>query len=307
MSGAVIVSDRGSGTTTFLGLLYAALVRWGSQSEEAFRVHADHATIRALKDVYASLMDGRFPSGGVEYRRSDLSFILGYASQARGWISVPRRATELALHVSSLEALSELQGQGFVWDQGLRERLASQVAVVLVDASRIPVDPASLADRSFHPWRKFDAMVGSALALLETYQRTDRLHRRARIHPIFVLTKLDLLPPELRRGTLGGIVPSPLATAARATWGEDLLASRLPQTWAVLTGAGHGVRFERPLWFTSWVGVETGPGGEPRVRRHQTAAVGGWEPDYPYPEFESLLAQLHKLSLRVGDPVPVPA
>ncbi len=307
MSQAIIISDRGSGVTTFLGLLYAALVRWGSRAEEGFGVHASPRSIRALKDVYACLMEGHFPSEAVKYRRTDLSFVLGYSSLGRGWLSAPHRPSELALHVTSLESIAELQGQGFVWDQGLRERLASQVVVLLVDASRIPVDPAALTERSFHPWRKFDAMAGSALALLETYQRTDRLRRRARIHPIVVLTKLDLLPRELRVGTLGGIVPSPIATAARAAWGEDLLASRLPQTWGVLTEGGHGVRFERPLWFTSWVGVESGSEGERRVRRRQTAAVGGWEPEYPYNEFESLLAHLQKLSDRVGDPVASPA
>ncbi|MDE1821511.1 MAG: hypothetical protein KGJ23_12850 [Euryarchaeota archaeon] len=303
MAPAVILSDRASGTTTFLGLLYAALVRWGSQSPEGFRVHASHASIRALKDIYASLMDGHFPPDGVELRREDLSFVLGYASSGHGWLSSSGRASELQLHVASLDTMGELRGRSFVWDQGLREKLASQVAVVLVDAGRLPVETDSLSDKAYHPWRKFDALVASSLALLETYQRTDRLHRRARLHPIFVLTKFDTLPSELRHGTLGGLVPSPLATAARATWGEDLLAGRLPQTWAVLQEGGHGVQFERPLWFTSWVGTERGPHGELRVRRHQTASVGGWEPDYPYVEFESLLSHLHKLASRVGDPL----
>lgn len=303
MPPAILLGDRGCGTTTFLGLLYAALVRWGARSEDGFRVHASHGSIRALKDVYGSLMDGRFPQESVEYRRSDLSFVLGYGPAGSGWFLGNHRATELSLHVASLETFSDLQGHGFVSDTLLREELSSQVVLLLVDASRIPLDVEELPGGISHPWRRFDTMAASSLALLESFQRTERVRRRARLHPIFILTKMDRLSERLRSGTLGGLIPSPAARAARTLWGEDLLAKRLPRTWGVLEGGGHGVRFETPLWFASWVGVENGPQGEGRVRRRQTAAVGGWEPDYPHPEFEALLTELRRLADRVGDPL----
>jgi len=48
MNSALIVGDQGSGLTTFVGLLYTAQVRLGTEAADKFRFHADRDTIQQL-------------------------------------------------------------------------------------------------------------------------------------------------------------------------------------------------------------------------------------------------------------------
>lgn len=296
MSPAVVLSDRGSGTTTFLGLLYAALVRWGSSGHDGFRVHASHDSIRAIKDVYGSLMDGHFPSHGLEYGRDDLSFVLGYDRVHKVLHGHRPSGRSLSVHVASVEELSELRGRAVVMDDWLRVRLSSQVALVVLDATRLPVDPKSLLSLPHHAFRRYDAAVASCLSLLETYLRADRARQRALLQPIFVLTKADLISPELR-AQLGGPPPPLSAGPARRTrWVEEAISERMPQTHGLLAGDGSGIRFAAPMLFVSSVLTEPSPSGEVRIHRRLRLPEGGYEPDYPYEEFAALIAHLQRFA-----------
>ncbi|HYB79157.1 MAG TPA: hypothetical protein VEG66_05300, partial [Thermoplasmata archaeon] len=61
MGSALVVGDRGSGLTTFVGLLYAAQLRLGTEERDEFRFSADRETIRQLEGIYGELVAGRFP------------------------------------------------------------------------------------------------------------------------------------------------------------------------------------------------------------------------------------------------------
>lgn len=295
MGSVIVLGDRAAGTTTFLGLLYAALVRFGVEEKVGFRVHASHATLRAIKDVYASLVDGRFPPPELEYGSGDLSFLLGFPGRSRGFSPLSHGTVEqLSVHVADLEEVAELKGRAVVFDDWLRARLASQAILLLVDASQLPEDPRPEEATGRHPLQRLDAAAASALALVQSYQRTMDPRRRARVHPFFVLTKSDLLSPSLRSSPW----PPPRGPATER-WAAGLLEPRLPRTWAVLRGSGPGIRFDPPRFFVSWVATEPGASGETRVRRRLRAREGGWEPEYPAGEFLALLTSLHELADRV--------
>lgn len=301
MTNALVLADRGSGTTTFLGLLYCALVYAGSASGDELRVHAPHGTLRALRGVYAEMMGGDFPSEANELPREELSFLLDFASRAPHWRAPGHRPTEVKIEIASLEAFADLRSHSYVSDSLVRARVASQIALVLVDAGRLPPEPDTMEEGSGTMWSRFDSMVARAFEVLGAYHRLDRPRRRLRLQPVFILTKFDRLPAALRRLTLNGLVPSPTATAARGTWLEEVLAPRLPRAWSSLRQEDRDSGFNGPVWFASWVGLDERDPGAPRIRRRSGPQAGSWEVDYPRTEFEALLALLHKLSSPIGD------
>src|SRR5206468_4070816 len=61
-----LLGDRASGKTTFLGLLYAAQVRYGTGVQEDFRFHAPMASLGMMSAVYEGMKDGRFPSATLQ-------------------------------------------------------------------------------------------------------------------------------------------------------------------------------------------------------------------------------------------------
>lgn len=296
MVSAIVLGDRGAGTTTFLGLLYASLVRWGVQEGQGFRVHASHATLRAIKEVYASLLSGEFPPRQAELKRPELSFVLEYPPQGVRRMLPAREPRGLTLHVADVQELAELHGRSVVMDDGLRGALESRIAIVLVDASRLPEDDAAGALPGHHPFRRFDSAVASTLALLQAYRSLDPHRRRTHLHPLFVLTKLDAMTSALTLRPEGSLPPPSASLGRRRAWGESLLASRIPQTWGVLTGQARGVRFDGPWFFGSGLQLDPGPSGSARIRRRPTAAIGGWEPAYPREEYDAMLALLEELT-----------
>src|SRR5437667_9819521 len=73
-----LLGDRASGKTTFLGLLYAAQVRYGTGVQDEFRFHAPMASLGMMSAVYEGMKDGRFPSATLKEEITELSFICGY-------------------------------------------------------------------------------------------------------------------------------------------------------------------------------------------------------------------------------------
>src|SRR2546426_1445892 len=86
MPRVVIVGDRNSGKTTFLGLLYAAQVKCDSDKADGFRFHAAFESLDEISGVFQRLMSGSFPDAATKevvrelavrfaHRRSDLGVL----------------------------------------------------------------------------------------------------------------------------------------------------------------------------------------------------------------------------------------
>ena len=61
MTSALVVGEPGCGRTTFVGLLYTAVVRLGNEEADWFRFHAERESIRRLESIYGALGAGLFP------------------------------------------------------------------------------------------------------------------------------------------------------------------------------------------------------------------------------------------------------
>src|SRR5881628_677556 len=72
----VIVGDRNSGKTTFLGLLYAAQVKFGSEKADDFRFHASFESLDEVSGVFQRLMSGAFPDSATKEGIREVTFRL---------------------------------------------------------------------------------------------------------------------------------------------------------------------------------------------------------------------------------------
>ena len=308
MSSALVVGDRGSGLTTFVGLLYTAQVRLGTEEADEFRFHADRETIRQLEAIYGELGAGRFPERDVNWEEHPLSFILGFRTgMLRG---LPGRgATEeggfgtVRVQVGgiSTQDLSELREHDAILEDSTRRLLRSQVIIPLVDASRLfpgPDGPRSPA------LARYDRMLAATLDLVGRFVAADRRRKARTLHPLFVLTKLDQCPPATL--TELGAPPGPVTDwpeLARREFGGRILERYLPETLLFLAPSGRGAHLaiEPPQWYFSHLQLSEDR-GVPRIVRRSRAPIGGWEPEYPFEEYRALIERLVWLAHRHPHP-----
>src|SRR2546426_553685 len=95
MPRVVIVGNRNSGKTTFLGLLYAAQVKFGSEKADDFRFHASVESLDELSGVFQRLMSRGFPDSATKEGIREVTFRLS-PPRARLGILGRRQANSVA-------------------------------------------------------------------------------------------------------------------------------------------------------------------------------------------------------------------
>ncbi len=307
MSSALILGDRGSGLTTFVGLLYTAQVRLGSDRADGFRFSADRESIRRLQDIYVALGDGRFPENDIDWVEQPLSFVFGFRRSRFAWLGRGRNGPDggfdtVRIQVGGLpvDEVAELRNHDAVLDGLTRRLLRSPIVILLVDARGLTPDPAGIGEL---PMRRYDLVLAQTLDLLRKFHAAERGRRRTRMCPVFVVTKFDQLIP----GPLDGLEvprgpPERWTPDARKAVGDRLLVRHLPETGRVLLAhpSGGGL-VSAPKWFFSGVETEEAVSGEPRIVRRLRSPAGGWEPSYPLEEYRGLLNLLGRLAHRLPD------
>ena len=302
MTSAVIVGARGSGLTTFIGLLYTAQVRFGTEEGDAFRFHVERETLRQLNEVYGELGAGRFPTHDVDWEEHSLSFVLSFRpSWARRWRRPGRHgesgAGNARVRVGGIttEELAELREHDAVVGESTRLLFHSPVVLPLVDASRLRFEDSGSGG--------YDGQLAATLEFLGRYLSTEPERRAREMHPLFVLTKFDVCSGAMRDQL--GAPPGPAAAwpeAARRAVGQRILERGLPRTGALLAASARAgpVRIAPPQWYFSSLRLEEG-GEVPRIARRSRAPVGGWEPEYPYEEYRALIERLGWLASHLPD------
>jgi hypothetical protein len=305
VSSLLVLGDRGSGLTTFVGLLYTVQVRLGTEESDEFRFHADRETIRQLESIYGELGAGRFPYRDLDWEEHPMSFVLGFRhgtflGRARGSAHTSGAFDTVRVEVGgiSTEDLSDLGRHDAVLGESTRRLLRSQAVLVLVDGSRLAPTPAGPAA---DPMARYDRVLAASLDLLGRFLAAQR-ERRARVmHPYFVVTKFDLCPPEtLDRLAAPAGAPEDWPEDARADFGTRLLHNYLFQTelWLEANRRGTGWKVAAPTWFFSRLRTEES-NGQLRIARRTIEPNGGWEPDYPFAEYRAMVQRLGALAHRL--------
>lgn len=300
-----IVGDRDSGKTTFLGLLYTAQVKSGSDKTDDFRFHTSFESLDEIALVFQGLMSGSFPDSATKEGIHEIVFHLGYRRPGLGIRSLlrsrewaPGALTTLRftmLRTSDEEISRSLQGSTVI-DGKLRDILDGDAVAILVDSTKLAVKGELPEPR---PMSRFDGAVESLLTIIQGVREPGS---RRLPHPIFIFSKFDRVRPEVLRAAKVGAAPPPIGRMGpRAAYAEALLYHNLPRTFAKVRAGKRGEpRFAKPVYFFSWVRTEETAPGQPeriRLRRSETA---GWGPDYSSHECLAFLGCLGDIAVRSG-------
>ncbi|MFZ0829644.1 MAG: hypothetical protein WCB18_00480 [Thermoplasmata archaeon] len=304
MASALVLGERGCGLTTFVGLLYTAQVRLGTENADEFRFHAERASIQQMEAVYGELGAGRFPATDIDWERHPLSFVFGFRKGHTAWFAGAGGSGEhgfstVRFQVGGMpaEAVSELRDHDAVLDAGILNLLRSPIQIPIIDGAWLVPDRSSIAGL---PLARYDQHLAGTLELLRKFLAADRDRRARQMYPIFVVTKFDRIRPEALKAleTPEG-PPESWTPLARQQVGQRILRGYLPATAEFLArGLGDGVRLAEPGWFFSSLRTEE-RGDEVRILRRRISPVSGWEPEYPFEEYRGLLARIGELAGRL--------
>ena len=302
----VIVGDRDSGKTTFLGLMYATQVRAGSDRTDDFRFHAPFESLQAITLIFQQLMSGSFPDPATKQGVKGMSFNLGYRRtglgiltllRARRWASGAFSTLRFTLLRTLSEEISRLLKGSSVVDGRLESILDSDAVAILVDSTKLAVkgERPELGSMSGYD--------GAVESLLNAMRRLREGGGRRLLHPIFIFSKFDRVRPEvIRAANVAEAPPSVGKMGPRAAYAEALLDLGLPRTLArVRARERGGLRFAKPAYFFSWMRVEEAVNGQPGRIRLRRSEMAGWEPDYSSQEYLALLEYLGNIAVQSGE------
>ena len=298
-----IVGDRGSGKTTFLGLLYAAQVRSGSDRTDAFRFHTNYESLEEITVLFQRLMSGSFPNAATKEGIREIQFKVGFRKPKLGVLSLrrSRRWTDDAFTTLRFTLLKNLDEEVLRVVKGsssgygpLRDTLDGDVAVILVDSTKLAPKGEDATPR---PMEKYD---GHVELLLTAIQRWRQRGGRDTLHPIFVFSKFDLVKTEvLQAADIEATPPEAAKRGPRTAYAEALLKDNLPKTLAKVQG-GHRERLqfaESRHVFSSVRTEAAAPGQGERIHLRRIDGAG-WEPDYSRAEYLALLECLSDIANR---------
>lgn len=308
MSSALVLGTRGSGLTTFVGLLYTAQVRLGTQESDEFRFSADRESIRQLEAIYGDLGAGRFPVRDANWEEHPVSFVFAFRhgvlrgiGRTGGRASAEFDTVRVQVGGMPTEEVAELREHDAVLEESTRRLLRSQVILPLIDATSLSPEPTATGAPRL---TLEDRTLAQTLDLLGGFLAAEPERRARRMFPVFVVTKVDEFPREtLRLLAAPGGIPASWSREARRAFGARLLRRYFPLTSRFLESPSPhpGLTLTPPEWFFSSLGTDEST-GELRIARRSLAPAGGWEPEYPFEEYRALIGKLGGLAHRLpGD------
>ena len=324
MCPAAILGERACGKTTFLGLLYAAQIKYGTRVGDTFRFHAPLQSLRLMSQVYEGMKDARFPSATLKDEMTHIEFVFGYRKalqgrmpeifRSRNWVNPFATLTFAAYDVSG-EDVQEFIDSGISASPIIQQLLKSHVVIILADCSRMTTAVDSPA---FRQMLHYDSEVATLLVSLQTYKKQELQRMKAQglsdassvIYPTVVLSKFDSLREDvLAKLGLSRGIPSGHETKKRREYAESLLRVFMPQTLSQIRGGKiAGISFDHTSYFFSWVRTESAEGGmqptgAPRITRKGFSAEGGAEPDFSYDDYVSFIEHFRSIADKVPDEI----
>lgn len=304
MASALVLGERGCGLTTFVGLLYTAQVRLGTENADEFRFHAERESIRQMEAVYGELGAGRFPAADVDWEQHPLSFVFGFRRGHIAWFaggggSGEQGFSTVRFQVGGMpaEIASELRDHDAILDRVTQNLLRSPIQIPIVDGAWLVPDHSSIAAL---PLARYDQHLAVTLDLLRKFLASERDRRARQMFPLFVVTKFDQVRPEtLKSIGAPSRAPGDWTPEARSEVGRQILRGYLPATAEFLSRASKdGVKLAEPGWYFSGLQTEE-KGEEIRILRRRISPFSGWEPEYPFEEYRDLLARIGELAGRL--------
>ena len=296
---ATVLSEPGSGSTTFVGLFYLALTRLGTERADTFRFNVPPEALGLLAPLYDQLVAGSFPEPVAPVDVAHIRFGLAF-SPASSWRPLrrgagfePRYQAECRWIRTGFDTVAGLLEAGDSGPGALSDLRGSTTPIFVLG----PPPPRGSLEVGAAPGSNRDSAIVRILQQLAYRAGAPRGPTGKRLHPVFVFTKMDALPgdvaPTVPRGDLldeGHLFDN------RERIGRSLIEAMIPNTAAFCRSARATV--DEPVPFFSYVRTTPGqdPAGPPLLTR--TLANHHHEPVFPFSQFRALIDDLGDLSRR---------
>src|SRR5579863_1318873 len=144
---AILLSEPGSGGTTFVGLFYLAQTRLATERADSFRFSAPPESIRHLSSLYEHLVVGEFPASLAPAEVAQIRFDLAFDSPGRRGLFhrtsgfEPRVGLECRWNRARFEVMARVLEGGAV-DPTVSQDLGSYtIPIFLLDPRTEPASP----------------------------------------------------------------------------------------------------------------------------------------------------------------------
>ncbi|MDD1771980.1 MAG: hypothetical protein LUQ09_03585 [Methanomassiliicoccales archaeon] len=333
-----IFGDRSCGKTIFLSLLYESQVRYTNSRENSgpgeFRFTTDPSFTSIFGNHRTNLMKGQWADATLKGNMAKYKFKYGY----RRFFAVGEKASsrfdimDFTVYdiagedldiLRSIEQYRESISTGtykgeFNFDSlstSFQELLKCNVLVFLIDLSKINAEARS---ERFIEMRNYDVFMATLISAVSKYksQVYDKDEDKAKIYPVFVLTKFDLLDKEIIKANgwpdtfddLGNderglrAMLKKKADFTKEDYAKEILMKYYKDTMALSKGAAiANVSFDRSAYFFSEIHTEQNEDGEviPRLRTEK----GSHELDYSYDEYKGFIDRFREIAHKMPDEV----
>lgn len=333
-----IFGDRSCGKTVFLSLLYESQVRYTNDLENKgpgeFRFTTDPSFEKILGDIRTDLESGQWADSTLKGNLSKYKFKYGY----RKMLSIGNKSSskydimDFTVYdiagedldiLRSLEQYRESIASGtykgdFNFDslsESFRELLKCNVLVFLVDLSKINAEARTERHREL---RNYDVFMATLISAVSKYKSEvfRSSSEKAKIYPVFILTKFDLLDPEIKkannwpvsfaeleedkRGLLGAL--SNKKNFSKEDYAKAILSKYYGDTMALAKGGVlANVSFDQTAYFFSEIHTEQNENGEiiPRL----VTVKGRHQLDYSDKEYRGFIDRFREIASKMPDEV----
>src|SRR5579863_10375077 len=178
MCPSALLGARASGTTTFLGALYAAEVQYGTSRADTFRFFAPPESLTLMSNIYKFMVNGSFPDATLKYEMDKVQFTFGFKTLVGRGMDLlkvrsdnrflkPWKGVRFAAYDVSGEDVQEYITSGVASSPIIKQLLESYVVVILVDCSRMTMDNTS---PNFRRMVTYDSDVAKLIVNFATYK-----------------------------------------------------------------------------------------------------------------------------------------
>jgi hypothetical protein len=320
MCPAAIYGYSSAGKTVFLGLLYAAQVRYTNLDRgTTFRFWGNTSTVRHMGGILTAMRRGFFPPANLKEDITEIRFKFGYPRAMnkflpdyivkQNWFH-PFSTISFAAYDVAGEDVEEYVETGVTENRRvIQELLKSTIIVFIVDCSRFTLGNTGVQFEKMLDYDENGAVLLSALAAHKSQDFVNKTKAKMKasapvVYPVIILSKFDQIQPEVLN-KLGLPLQPPVATATkeRVAYGETLLKNFLPQMLALLKGNRLvDVNFDQTAYFFSWVETEKvadmNVAGKPVVARDQQG-----DPMFSFDEYKGFIEYFRYLAEKAPDDV----
>jgi hypothetical protein len=292
---AVLITEPGSGGTSFTGLFYLAQTRITTERPDEFRFSAPPESIQRLSSLYQHLVAGEFPAPLAPEDAARIRFEMAYNPPGHGRLFhrgpsfEPRYRAECRWVRAGLDAVARTL-EGGPAEPGVLSALSGCTVPIFVLDPRRP-DPPAGGPPATSSLR--DDALARVVRELGRIGGISGITAKKRLRPVVVFTKLDDLPdavaPMVRRSD---ILDDTRLAAVAPRLGRALLESVVPRSATVVRTLGATV--DEPVAFLSYVRAVSGAGGAHLATR--TLPDHRSEPVYPFPQFRAMVDHLGALA-----------